>query len=255
MNLNWIHLPKKLCTLLLGGFCFSPSSMIASQMVVEAPYTSVVPVIDGVLEDDVWSRAPFYRLNGLVGEKGNAESAWVQFSWNTKGLYVAIRCQDRSIFQAERRDQQYHFLFGDVFEVFIKPLNDSYYWENYVTPYGNHTTLFLFKSAGGQVFSDPMDGHEFKGLQSAAKRAVDFEVSGEVFHGWTAEMWIPSAYMTAFGEPWAAGAPWSLLCGRYNYGMDLSREPELTVFPPLSRLYFHLTDEYAKLILLPADGE
>jgi hypothetical protein len=219
--------------------------------VVDAIYSYAVPSIDGELDESIWTSQAAYALGGLQGGESLIESAQVQFAWNYEGLFVSVRCEDSSIIQSNREDERKHFKFGDLFEIFVKPKNDSYYWETYVTPYGNKTTLFLFKSTGGHVFTDILDGHDFRDLQVAAKKDVEFDLNGKTVRGWTAEMWIPRSYMTHFDEPWEAGAPWTVLCGRYNYNADLTREPVYGMYPALSVLDFHKTDEYAELRLLP----
>jgi len=202
------------------------------------------------LSESILAEAPVYRMGGLKGQEDSVdEAAWVQFAWNSEGLYVGIRCADSFIVQQNRQDEQLHYLSGDVFELFIRPLNDSYYWENYVTPFGNKSTLFFFKSVGGKQLTDALTGHDFRQLVAGAQRDVEFEVDGQSYRGWTAEMWIPNTYMTSFEEVWGEEGEWTVHCGRYNYGEDFPEEPELSMYPPLSELSFHLAEEYARLKL------
>jgi len=107
----------------------------------------------------------------------------------------------------------------------------------YLTPGSRRSTLFFFPSQTGRLFTDPLTGHSFHGLEGAASPQPG---------GWSAEVWVPAEQLSHFGQAWGEAGAWTLFCGRYNHtrGRD---EPELSMMPPLSRSRYHLTGEYARI--------
>ncbi len=173
------------------------------------------------------------------------EGASVCFAWDDRGLYVSAELEDSCLIQQNRADEQLHFETGDLFELFLKPLNDSYYWEMYATPYGNKTTLFFPRERAGMTVEQHLKDHSFQ----------DLEISAEpISKGWKAQMFVPDSQLTALGAGWGDGTEWSVFCGRYNYNSEDLANPELSMAPPLSATNYHLTDEYALLKLSGTSG-
>jgi len=171
------------------------------------------------------------------------EGATVCFGWDDSGLYVFAELVDSSLIALNREDEQLHFESGDVFELFIKPLNDTYYWEMYATPTGNKTTLFFPRDCSGMELNDFLRGHNFHALEVSVE---------EMPNGWKTSLFIPTAQLTALGATWGAGQEWTIFCGRYNYASEELVDPEFSMAPPLSKTNYHLTDEYAHLKLVDA---
>ena len=171
------------------------------------------------------------------------EGATVRFGWDDSGLYVFVELVDSSLIALNREDEQLHFETGDVFELFIKPLNDTYYLEMYAIPSGNKTTLFFPRDRSGMELDDFLRGHNFHGLEVSVE---------ETSTGWNAQLFVPATQLTALGATWGAGAEWTVFCGRYNYASEELVDPELSMTPPLSKTNYHLTDEYALLKLVDA---
>jgi hypothetical protein len=87
---------------------------------------------------------PAYPFAYSTDRKGSpVEGTSVRFAWNESGLYVSAELEDSCLVQQNRADEQLHFETGDVFELFVKPLNEPYKWEMYATPAGNKSTLFF----------------------------------------------------------------------------------------------------------------
>jgi len=191
------------------------------------------------LFDEVRRRVVAYPLTFSTDRKGApVEGGSVSFAWNKAGFYVAAELEDSLLVSENRRDEQLHYEFGDVFELFIKPANDTYYWEMYATPFGNKSTLFFPRERQGMEVGDFLNAHNFQGLEVSAQKTSK---------GWNAQMWVPAEQLTALGGAWGPGSAWRVLCGRYNYsGSDL-KDPELSMVPPLSVTNYHLVDEYALL--------
>ena len=192
-------------------------------------------------EPRFWESVDGYGLSCSTDEGGlPLEGAEVRFAWNGKGLYVHAELEDSFVVATSRSDEQLHFETGDVFEFFIKPLDDDYYWEMYATPFGNKSTLFFPRDRAGMTTDDFLKKHTFHGVEVYARTTE---------RGWAADMFVPAAQLTALGADWCGATEWSVLCGRYNYNNDTLTNPELSMLPPVSKMNFHLTNEYARLVL------
>jgi hypothetical protein len=186
-----------------------------------------------------WQRAKGYPLAYSTDRGGEPrEGAEVRFAWNEQGLYVRAMLEDSHVIATDRRDEQLHFQTGDVFELFVKPLDDDYYWEMYATPFGNRATLFFPRQREGMTVADFLNRHAYHGLDVSA---------GITATGWVAHMSVPARQLTALGATWGAETPWTVLCGRYNYNNEALDDPELSMLPPVSATNYHLTAEYALL--------
>ena len=78
-----------------------------------------------------------------------------------------------------------------MFELFVKPLNEAYYWEMYAIPFGNKSTLFFPRDRTGMELNDFLRGHDFYGLEVYVE---------ETASGWNARMFVPMKQLTALGE-------------------------------------------------------
>jgi hypothetical protein len=206
---------------------------------IEVPYVAATP------DESFWRGAPGY-LHAYSLDMGGVprEEAVMRFAWNERGLYVHAELEDSFVVATDRRDEQLHFETGDVFELFVKPLDADYYWEMYATPFGNKTTLFFPRDRAGMEVENFLRDHEFHGL----------EVSSEITDtGWSADLFVPAGQLTALGADWLGATEWTVLCGRYNYNNDELADPELSMLPPVSKTNYHLTKEYARLVALKGE--
>lgn len=169
------------------------------------------------------------------------EGGTVGFSWEDSGLHIFAELVDSCVVEQNREDDQLHYEFGDVFEVFVKPLHDDYYWEMYAIPSGNKSTLFFPRNRTGLELNDFLHGHDYRSLE------VSTEESSK---GWNVHLFVPASQLTALGAGWGDGTEWTILCSRYNYNSDDLIDPEFSMTPPLSETNYHLTGEYALLSLL-----
>lgn len=208
-------------------------------------------VMDGKLDEPVWKTAPVYQLLPMPGTPTQPysplhEKGSVRLAWDAKYLYLGVTFDDSDVVAEGQADNLRHYLLGDVCELFLKPQDQTWYWELYVTPTGRQTTFF-FPGGGRQLPSC---------LQSGTPLTVAAQVQGTLneWHdrdqGWTAEMAVPLSMLTARGEHFGPGAPWRILVGRYNYSRYLT-QTELSTYPAISLINFHLLHEYARLRLQP----
>lgn len=190
----------------------------------------------------VWDTAPEYQM-ALSRDRTERlhEGGAIRWVWNESGLYVRAALEDSCLIATQRHDEQLHYLYGDVFELFLTPLNESYKWEMYATPHGNKATLF-FPSWPTEFSPEQcLQNHNFRGL--------DVRVE-ETDAGWTTQLFVPAEQLTALGSAWGTGSEWRVFCGRYNCNTEDLKTPELSMFPALSISNYHLGDEYAVLEFL-----
>ncbi len=217
--------------------------------VMQAAHTDEAVTVDGRLDEPVWARCTPYRL-WLGGDKGGGsprEGGEVRLAWDDSHLYVAVRYVDSDVVAEGAEDQMLHFMHGDLAEVFLKPEQNTWYWELYVTPRDKKTSLWF-----------PGPGR--LGLESNHSYAMELEVGAEcqgtLNHwedrdtSWTGEMAIPVKELCRHGDAFGPGEAWTILVARYNYSRYLKgRGPELSMAPKLPKTSFHDHDGYAKLDL------
>ncbi len=226
-----------------------PSAQKPAVDVMTAKYTSVPVKLDGVLDEPIWQEAQVYEmyLPADRAAKGELQKAGaVRLAWDDKYFYIGIKFDDSDISAKGKVDQLHHYKFGDVCELFLKPNDEKWYWELYVTPAVYKTTFFLLSE---RQFGSSKECRS--GLQVAAKCEGTLNNQQDTDKSWTAEMAMPIKDLTARGEKFGPDANWRILVARYNYSYQLGEDsPELSASPRLSATNYHLTDEYAVLKLV-----
>jgi hypothetical protein len=204
-------------------------------------------VVDGKLDDPVWATATAYPLCAVPKSDGRRpaiqEAGSARFAWDDRYFYVALDFIDSDVVAECDADGAYHYRFGDVGEVFLKPADRPWYWECYVTPKARQTTFF-YPSRGRlslpstlRVENQLIVGAQIQGTLNAYR---------DRDHGWTAEMAIPIVMLKAQGDAFGPGSRWTVQVGRYNYSAHLPAL-ELSSVPELSKADFHLIEEFAPL--------
>ena len=207
--------------------------------------------IDGHLDDPVWQQAPAYSLNlsqdKLDAGEGLKEGGRVRLAYDDKYFYAAFEYVDSDVVAEGKEDDMHHYRFGDVAELFLSPDGRPYYWELYVTPAGRKTA-FLFPSIGRIELPSSI---EYQcGLKVAAQVQGTLNNWRDRDRGWTGEMAMPIADLTAEGDKFDGSQAWSVFVGRYNHSVYF-KEKELSMTPVLPRTSYHLREHYAKLKLQP----
>ncbi|NQU12059.1 carbohydrate-binding family 9-like protein [bacterium] len=227
---------------LLAG-CATPSAPVAAVTPTCVAVRAAAPVkVDGKLDDLVWTKAPVYSL--VVPAKAEPQEAGTaQFAWDDQNIYVAVRFTDSDVVQENDQDQQHHYLSGDLAELFLKPADETFYWELYANPNQRRTTFFL-------------PGRGRQGLPSMEKYTCNLKIGAVVEgtlnnwrdrdQGWTAELAMPWADLAAQGAAVGPQSAWRVLVARYNYSRWLSRL-ELSSTPRLPARDYHLWESFAPL--------
>lgn len=243
---------KKLAGL---GAALLIAGCITTEQKVETPamrakFTPVPVKIDGKLDDAVWKNAQVYNMKLPADREGDLqEGGEVMLAWDNDNLYVAVKFQDKDILAKNKKDQEHHYLFGDLAELFLRPAgkDKTWYWEMYVTPRGNKTKFFF-------------PGNGRCGLSKLDEADVDLKVGARV-NGtlskwkdedkyWTGEMCVPIKDLEKYGDKFGPGEEWTILVARYNYGRYLKcAGPEYSTAPKLPITSFHFLEGYADLKL------
>lgn len=236
--------------------CADPAKLqqpVSDLMVMEVQYTGCPVVIDGKLDDVIWQTSQVYNTSLSQDKQMNGDSlrenAKIQLAWDELNLYVAIDVEDSDIVAEGTEDGLRHARFGDMAEVFLKPVGKSWFWELIVTPRGNKSTFF-FPSEGRMSLPGCF---EYKFAQSPF--CVSAKIKGTLNNyndrdtGWIAEMSIPIRELTIYGDKFGPDAKWKICVGRYNYSYYFSKGKESSMFPALPFSDFYSSDNYADLIL------
>lgn len=247
----------KLTVFLLACIYFSGcvSGLKNQELVMSETYKAVYAnkpvVIDGKLSDDVWQKAFSYPLY-LSKDKVDAgqilhESGFVKFAWNDENFYLAADFCDSDIIAQGLEDEMHHYKYGDVCELFLKPANENYYWELYVTPAGKKSSFF-YPSKGYLGLPNCLKEYSC-GLKVATERNGVLNNWQDNDTGWTAEMAMPIKDLEAFGCEFGPNKKWKILVGRYNYSRCLE-SVELSMIPQLSISSFHKHKEYTDIEII-----
>lgn len=250
----------------LGGFLLTAGcglltrSALPERAEIIAKYTSTPISIDGKLEDKAWTLTPSYPL--FLGKQAYAklspalrrtlgtnlkEKGECKLLWDNDYLYVGIKFMDSDVVAEGEKDQMYHYNTGDVAEVFIKPQEEAYYWELYVTP-ANKKSCFFFPGRG-RLFLPSCQKENLK-LETAAAVSGSLNNWQDQDHFWTAEMAIPVKSLVQYGAEFGPGSRWNFFVSRYNYSKYLQYK-ELSSFPQQDEPNFHVHEEYGLIKFLP----
>ncbi len=214
----------------------------------KAVYTDQPVIIDGKLDDKVWQQAPSYPMflskDNIDSGKTLQEKGHVKFAWDEDYFYLAADFEDSDLIAQGKEDEMHHYKYGDLCELFLKPKDQSYYWELYATPAEKKSTMF-WPSRGHLGLPDSLEKYT-SGLRVAAQCNGTLNNWQDKDTGWTVEMAMPIKDLEAYGYKFGPGYDWTILVGRYNYSRYLN-ETELSMSPQLSRTAYHLYEEYASI--------
>ncbi len=204
--------------------------------------------IDGKLDDAVWRTAPTYSLSltRADAKKGPPlrQRGTIRLAWGQKHLYVAIDYVDSDLRARGTKDHEHHYKLGDVAELFLRAPRRAGYAELYATP-KSHKTCFWFARPGAKI-----EVRKEWGLRVAAQIQGTLNDSSDRDRGWQAEMAVPMKDLMGGAKrpDGESAAHWTMLVGRYNYGIGGDGErTELSAAPQLSATSFHLVKEYARI--------
>ena len=248
-----------------SGKCAYLEPVDINRPIAYAVHTSEAVINNGKLDESAWQRAPRYRLTRPLKWEGYyasltaeekakygddvLENAYLQMLYDEENLYLGFTLEDFDIKASGVRDQEMHFILGDLIEVFIKPDFADYYWELYSTPKAHKTALEFFARRSG------IEGNENIQLDFTVSSSLNGTLndSADADKGWSTLVTIPFKSLAKHGDAFCGNGTWTLLIGRYNYLADGEyAKEELSAFPQITEVDFHSLDEYAAIVFVPA---
>ena len=204
--------------------------------------------LENAMNSKAWDSMPKYHLMHYVTElqhinKAPAEGAYVRYLCNDSDFFVRVDMVDSDVMTGADRNQDHHYSQGDLIEVFIKPENDSYYWEIYGLPNKLYTRCY-FPSKGTLSLPSGFGPTDVKiGVDSRVYGT--FNNHSDRDKGWTVIIAIPRKELEKNGCKFAPGQKWTVLAARYNYSVYLPVH-ELSSYPQITGGY-HSTEYYANI--------
>ena len=212
--------------------------------VYKVHYTDTPIKIDGKLDEAIWAKAKPLTLSAhpesLYTEKGVAKIVW-----DDKYVYFSGVLDDSDIIQIESKDWRHFYRTGDTFEMFLKPVNQRYYWELYATPNSLKCSLF-FLSGGSLWFYSRTSSSKMKQMLVTSTCDGTLNNKKDYDKKWITEVAIPIKYLERHGEKIIPGKVWKFLIGRYNYGIHLDRKELSRTGNPKSK-DFHDSRYWSKM--------
>ena len=186
------------------------------------------------------------RRQGNLTSGGFLDGAHWAYTDN-ENLYIGCRIENDDIWTLDRRDQQRHYLTGDVFEVFLKPEESNAYLELYATPSGNKSAFYFPSRAfGGTVLIDRQK--LLPGIEVVSKVDGTLNDSSDTDRGWTSVMTVSrKAVEEKLGIPLDSGRAWRILLAGYSFSGNRTFGENFS-YPLLPQLNYHLYEYYAPLI-------
>lgn len=228
----------------------SNSTPFSQRSVLQAVLVPEMRGLNSPPAAEILEQAPAYPFHLSRDKAGTVkEPGKVRAFWSEHGLYVRADFVDTDIQFGQDMDEIHHYQHGDTFEVFLRPQNDTYYWEMYVTPLSRKATLYFSRGKTPGMGYDPLDGHDYQFIDVRGSVNGTVNDSQDVDTGWTAEMWVPAEQITREGETWGPGSEWTIFFGRYNYNNG-TEKAELSMFPQLEVTNYHRVQEYAAIKFL-----
>jgi hypothetical protein len=226
--------------------------------VMTARYVNFPVELDCNLCSPAWKGQPGYALS-LADDKVLAgdhlkEKGTVRLAWDKANLYVMAQFEDSEILALGEHDDMPHYRLGDTCEVFLKPVDQPWFWEIWVTPKNMKTAvLWAKRNVVRSAFGGALDDLKEQGLvfpdQMTPCRLNIHSGIKTTENGWICEIALPFENLSAPAKETKIGQ-WSILIGRQNYSGKVDKSHrELSSTPGLTRTAFDTYEEYAILDL------
>lgn len=251
---------RKLAWLLALGLAANAWSQdAAAPPVMVAKHIVRTVRMDGHLGDPAWGNATAYPLelanhayaNLPPGTRGNVgtelrEKGWVKLLWTRDFLYVGAKLDDTDLVAEARKNQSDLPGLGDALGIFLKPDEETYYWELYGSP-NNLESSFFYPGRGRLWPSGCADKPDIRVVTSLDGTLNDWR---DVDKSWTVEIAIPTKPLLQFGARFDNTSKWTILVARHNYSRYLPVK-ENSSAPRLScpEADNHCYEDYADLKL------
>ena len=212
-------------------------------------YTKTPITIDGRLNDPAWEKANLLSLYIPVTDVEPISKTETRLMWDDNYLYVGFKAYDKDVWShLTERDTQ--TCTEDVLEVFLQtnPAEEPYF--NFeINALGTiYDAYNLKRRAGGD------DHHRWRrwnieGIKTAIHVEGEINNPDGIDKYWQMEVAIPFAELaTLKGKTPQPGDKWHFQVSRYDYSIYLPNGVELTASTKLTRVDFHLVEEWQPLV-------
>jgi hypothetical protein len=215
--------------------------------------------LDCCTNDAAWKKQHVYSLclgddkaaaGEILKEQGN-----VRLAWDAANLYVLAEFEDSDIIALGDKNDMPHYRMGDTCEIFIKPADQPWFWEIWITPKNKRTAvLWSERDHVASAFGQALEDLSQQGLVVPEKLTncrLNFTSAIQLHDkGWICEAAIPFANIDT---PRTSGKTqqWLILAARQNYFERVDKaHRELSMTPKLTKSSFDRHEEYAILKLL-----
>jgi len=196
---------------------------------IEARRADRAPVIDGVLDDQVWRQAAV--LDSFTQQEPSdgapaTERTEVRLLYDAAHLYIGVRATDSDpagVIATEMRRDSPRLLEEDNFQIILDTFRDSRSGYMFVTnPLGAKLEQQVFEEGGGNLRGAAANiNRDWNGVWDAAARRTS--------DGWTAEIVIP---IVTIRSPTADEQTWGV-----NFMRNIRRKNEQVYWAPIPKPY------------------
>lgn len=228
----------KLILSLLFVLVASVKSTAAKFPVYEAPQAENKIIIDAVLNEKDWVKAPVITLKNRKNNLPLKESTTVKMLWNKNSLYLAFICQDKSLTASYKGHDMDLYKENEVVELFFNqdgcPMS---YFEFQINPLNTHFDALIFSSIypSGKSMLKAFNPESFVSATSIQRQ------KGKII-GWIVEMKID---WKDIGRPAKMGSRWRLNLFRLN---SIDGQNEISDWSPCGK-NAHNPAAFGELIL------
>lgn len=183
--------------------------------------TETPPIIDGALNDPIWTTAQatehFVDIQG-PGNTHPRHNTWVKMAWDDNFFYVAAQLEEPQVWGTITQRDAVIFQDND-FEVFIDPDGDNHdYYEFEMNTLNTLWDLFLDKpyKDGGKARNE----WDLTGIQTAVQIQGSINNPKDHDRGWTLEMAFPWKALSEFAHrpcPPQEGDQWRVNFSRVEW--------------------------------------
>jgi Carbohydrate family 9 binding domain-like len=228
----------KLILSLLFILVISMQSVAAKIPSYEAPRTSNKIVIDAVLNEEAWVKAPVITLKNRKINLPLKEPTKVKILWDKKSLYFAFLCQDKSLTASYKYHDMDIYKEYEVVELFLNqdgcPMS---YFEFQVNPLNTRFDALIFGS------TYPLGRSVLKAFNPKSfVSATSIQRHNGKITGWSVEMKID---WKDIGRPAKIGSRWRLNLFRLN---SIDGQNEISDWSPCGK-NAHNPATFGELIL------
>lgn len=250
--------PRVIClrtALLMAPWCIAITSFFAHPSLANnlpepdnyvINYAHDQPVIDGLLDDSIWSLAK-PTSSFVIHDSGVAApvKTVAQLAYDQQYLYLAATCEDADIYAHYTENQSHLFRSDDLVEIFIDPDGDGkHYLEIGFSAKAVHYSLMVPEVRDGKVepeFIDIPDLSYRTQINGSINKAIDQDKF------WTLEARIPLNLLRGLIKKKRSPSTWRIGLFRIDYSSPDSphKASGFYAWQHLGQFGFHKPERFA----------